>query len=232
MKRLFCTLVAALATLGTSALAQEVEPMEQATTTVLEAVSPIVELGHTIVEEVSSAIDTLVEQFTPEKAADEVALIHSSAQPAIDKYNAQTAPKESYQGYRIRIFSGNSQSARTEAEAAIALFEEHFVVPVYFSYENPYFLVTCGNCLTHEEAIMLLSKVRIHFPKAFIVTTEIPAEALLTPPAHLATPEEQAAIEEVQPSATEGATTAESEPTATQEQPTATEEQPAVVVEA
>ena len=44
--------------------------MEQATTTVLEAVSPIVELGHTIVEEVSSAIDTLVEQFTPEKAAD------------------------------------------------------------------------------------------------------------------------------------------------------------------
>lgn len=29
---------------------------------------------------------------------------------------------------------------------------------------------------------MLLSKVRIHFPKAFIVSTEIPAELFTTPP--------------------------------------------------
>ena len=29
---------------------------------------------------------------------------------------------------------------------------------------------------------MLLSKVRIHFPKAFIVTTEIPASTFTTPP--------------------------------------------------
>lgn len=101
--------------------------------------------------------------------------IHPSAEEAIDKYSAQTAPKESYQGYRIRIFASHSQSARTDAEAAIALFEEHYNVPVYFVYENPYFLVTCGNCLSHDEAIMLLSKVRIHFPKAFIVTCEIPA---------------------------------------------------------
>lgn len=105
--------------------------------------------------------------------------IHFSAEEAMDKYNTQTSPKESYQGYRIRIFSGNNQTARTDAEAAIELFKQNYKVPVYFAYENPYFLVTCGNCLSHEEAIMLLSKVRIHFPKAFIVMCEIPAEELL-----------------------------------------------------
>lgn len=100
----------------------------------------------------------------------------------MDKYNRQTSPRKSYQGYRIRIFASHTQSARTDAEAAMELFREHYNVPLYFSYENPYFLVTCGNCLTQEEAIMLLSKVRIHFPKAFIVTTEIPAELFTTPP--------------------------------------------------
>lgn len=108
--------------------------------------------------------------------------IHFGAEEAMDKYNAQTTPKESYQGYRIRIFASNSQSARAEAEAAIAVMEENFKVPVYFAYENPYFLVTCGNCLSHEEAIILLSKVKRHFPKAFIVMAEIPAEELLRKP--------------------------------------------------
>lgn len=108
--------------------------------------------------------------------------IHFGAEEAINKYNAQTTPKESYQGYRIRIFASNSQTARTDAEKAIELFEEHYAVPVYFAYENPYFIVTCGNCISHEEAIMLLSKVKIHFPKAFIVATEIPAELLSRKP--------------------------------------------------
>lgn len=108
--------------------------------------------------------------------------IHFGAEEAMGKYNAQTTPKESYQGYRIRIFASNSQSARAEAEAAIAVMEENFKVPVYFAYENPYFLVTCGNCLSHEEAIILLSKVKRHFPKAFIVMAEIPAEELLHKP--------------------------------------------------
>ena len=53
-------------------------------------------------------------------------------------------------------------------------------MPAYFAYENPYFLVSCGNCLTQEEAIMLLSKVKIHFPKAFVVMAEIPASAVTT----------------------------------------------------
>lgn len=134
--------------------------------------------------------------------------IHFSAEEAIGKYDTSTQPTESYQGYRIRIFSSNSQTARTDAEAAIALFEENYSVPVYFAYENPYFLVTCGNCLSHEEAIILLSKVRIHFPKAFIVMSEIPAEALTTKP--LPKPQPQQSEEgEV---ATDGETTEQATP--------------------
>ena len=115
-------------------------------------------------------------------APDVMTEIHPSAQAAMDKYNAQTSPKEVYKGYRIRIFASHTQSARTDAEAAIALFEEHFKAPVYFTYENPYFIVTAGNCLTHEEAIVHLSKVKRVFPKAFIVTCDIPAEALIRKP--------------------------------------------------
>lgn len=103
-----------------------------------------------------------------------------SAADAIMKFDAQTSPQATFQGYRIRIYSGNSQSARAEAEAAQQLFAEHYNVPTYFAYENPYFLVSCGNCLTQEEAIMLLSKVRIHFPKAFVVMAEIPSSAVTT----------------------------------------------------
>lgn len=135
--------------------------------------------------------------------------IHSDAQEPLDKYYAQTQPQPSYRGYRIRIFASHSQSARTDAEAAIKLFKDNYNVPVYFAYENPYFLVTCGNCLTNEEAIMLLSKVRIHFPKAFIVTSDIPAEILSAKPAAPAIEKAEEGIEEAE----EGAEEAEEAPT-------------------
>ena len=199
MKRILCTLLL-LGSFGCGAFAQEVN-------TTTPEVSTLVELGRTLVEEVEAVVDTLRSRLEATRPQTEVALIHSSAQPAIDKYNAQTAPNESYQGYRIRIFSGHSQSARTDAEAAIALFEEHFRVPVYFTYENPYFLVTCGNFLSHEEAIMFLSRARHHFPKAFIVTTEIPAEALLTPPVQLSATEEETTTTQSEDVTTEQPTT-------------------------
>ena len=104
-----------------------------------------------------------------------------SAKEAIEKFDAQTSPMEVLQGYRIRIYSGNHQAARAEAEAAKTLFEENYAVPAYFVYDNPYFLVTVGNCLSQEEAMILLRSVRVHFPKAFIVMSEIPRSAVITP---------------------------------------------------
>ena len=67
--------------------------------------------------------------------------------------------------YRVCIFSDN---ARAGAAAAKELFEETFPgTPVYMFYENPYFRVTVGNCLTLEEAIILKGRVSGTFPKAF-----------------------------------------------------------------
>ncbi len=70
--------------------------------------------------------------------------------------------------YRVCIYTDNGPDARSGAAAAKSLFEETFPgTPVYMFYENPYFRVTVGNCLTLEEAIILKGRVSGTFPKAF-----------------------------------------------------------------
>lgn len=70
--------------------------------------------------------------------------------------------------YRVCIYSDNGHNARAGAAAAKQLFEETFPgTPAYMFYENPYFRVTVGNCLTLEEAIILKGRVSGIFPKAF-----------------------------------------------------------------
>lgn len=56
---------------------------------------------------------------------------------------------------------------------------------------------------------MLLSKVRIHFPKAFIVTTEIPAELFTTPP----TPAPEQVVEDGAEQSEDGESTDEADTT-------------------
>ena len=121
-----------------------------------------------------------------------------SAAEAVSKFDAQTTPAATLQGYRIRIYSGNHQLARAEAEAAKALFEENYSVPAYFVYDNPYFLVTVGNCLSQEEAMILLRSVRVHFSKAFIVMAEIPRSELLARPMPKVEESEEVPEEEAQ----------------------------------
>lgn len=49
-------------------------------------------------------------------------------------------------GYRVRIFFDNRQTARTESEAALLRFSEgHPGISAYRSYANPYFKVTVGD---------------------------------------------------------------------------------------
>ena len=72
-------------------------------------------------------------------------------------------------GQRLCVFSDNGPAARDGAFAAKALFEETYPdVKVYVDYEIPYFIVSAGNCLTKEEAIMLKGRVSATFPKAFL----------------------------------------------------------------
>ena len=60
------------------------------------------------------------------------------------------------------------------------IFEEHYPgVPLYMEYENPYFRVTVGNCLSIEETIILKGQVAEFFPKAFPKSQELTLEELL-----------------------------------------------------
>ena len=72
------------------------------------------------------------------------------------------------------------QDARAGAFAAEALFKETYPgIMVYPVYENPYFKVVVGNCLTAEEAIILKGKIASTFPKAFVKSEEFSMADLL-----------------------------------------------------
>lgn len=93
----------------------------------------------------------------------------------------QNQTVNSIRGYRIRIFFDNSQSARSSAQQVQEQFKGLYPsIPCNLIYENPYFKVTVGNCLSMEEAIMLWNKVSKSFEKAFIIREDIPFEALET----------------------------------------------------
>jgi len=86
----------------------------------------------------------------------------------------------SFRGYRICIFLDNGQNARAEALRAKLLFEETCPdTKVYLTYDNPYWRVTAGDCLTAEEAIMLKGRLAPNFPKAFVKNEELTLTDLL-----------------------------------------------------
>lgn len=79
--------------------------------------------------------------------------------------------------YSVRIFFDNSQDARSGSEKAKKLFERLYPdTYVFDEYTAPYFKVTAGKFLTHEEAIILWGNILNDFPNAFVVTNYLPIE--------------------------------------------------------
>ncbi|WP_418991826.1 hypothetical protein [Alistipes sp.] len=104
---------------------------------------------------------------------------HGDAARAVEEA-ARSSARLRFRGYRVCIFFDNGQDARASALAAKTLFEEQFPdIRVYWVYENPYFRVTVGNCLTAEEAIILKGRVSAVFPKAFPKSEELSVSDLL-----------------------------------------------------
>ena len=82
--------------------------------------------------------------------------------------------KRQINGYRVRIFFDNRQSARVESEATLERFENMYHgVKAYRTYANPYFKVTVGDFRTKSEAMELLSRIKSEFPSAFVVKENI-----------------------------------------------------------
>ena len=104
-----------------------------------------------------------------------------TAAAAVQKSDAQQSPA-TIKGFRIVIFFDNGSSARANAEAAIMNFNALYPdVRSYMDYENPYFKVLVGGCVTSEEAIVLLGRITPNFPKAYITREEIKLSELAQP---------------------------------------------------
>lgn len=77
-------------------------------------------------------------------------------------------------GFRVRIFFDNKQTARAESEAVLKRFEAlHRDIKAYRTYANPYFKVTVGDFRTKSEAMDVLSRIKAEFPTAFVVKESI-----------------------------------------------------------
>lgn len=71
-------------------------------------------------------------------------------------------------GFRIVIYSDNGQYAGDNADAELAKFKGMFpYINAYLVYESPYFKISVGDCLSMEEAQILMAQLTPHYPKAF-----------------------------------------------------------------
>ena len=107
-----------------------------------------------------------------------VATEHGEAATAVQ--SARTALSGSkLRGYRIMIYSANTQNARTEAEATVARFKNLYpTVPVNMVYELPNFKVMVGYFLTSEEALVLWGKIKGEFERALVIRADITLDDL------------------------------------------------------
>lgn len=83
--------------------------------------------------------------------------------------NAYVVPSK-IMGYRVCVFSDNSQSARGAAAGALSVVHSVAAgVSANMIYDNPFFRVYAGYCTSKIEATILLGRLKYSFPKAFIV---------------------------------------------------------------
>lgn len=117
---------------------------------------------------------TLVNQFGPEGNRMQVVQSEAIRKQLYTLITHNSASATSMQGYRVRIFFDNSQSARAQSSATVASFSE--VAPgvgVYRAYENPYFKVTVGDFRTKSDALRFMNSIKGLYPKAFITRERI-----------------------------------------------------------
>lgn len=90
------------------------------------------------------------------------------------KRHVKANPERTINGYRVRIFFDNKQTARVESEKILKKFTAMFPdIMAYRTYANPYFKVTVGDCRTKSEAMSMLARIKRSFPSAFVVKESI-----------------------------------------------------------
>ncbi len=138
----------------------------------------IFSLAATVVS--AQSLEAFKQQLTEPAAGARVEIHEAPDAAAAFSAASRGAAEKRRDGWRINLFSSNGQNARAEGEEVQKSFEEAFPgVSVDMVYDIPYFKVSAGRCATAEEAIMLLERVRVKFPKAFLMRETMLATDLL-----------------------------------------------------
>lgn len=94
----------------------------------------------------------------------------------VDRY-ARINKKEGLHGYRIQIFSGSGNSARTKANNVKSKLQNYFPEfdsdLIYFDYQAPYFKVIIGDYRNKNEAYEVYHIIKNKFPGSYIVKSKI-----------------------------------------------------------
>lgn len=110
-----------------------------------------------------------------------VVLEGSGVSEAVSAVESQRYKTE-VSGYRVVIFSDNGQYAGDNANEVLEGFKSSYPnISAYLVYESPYFKVSVGDCLSMEEAQILMSKIQGSYPTAFPRRESVQLDALTAP---------------------------------------------------
>lgn len=121
----------------------------------------------------SSLVGKTVFQYMAESAGNVELQQPAAMSQAYRKYIRNNEARKR-NGYRIRLFFDNKQTARMESEELEKAFKEQFpLIPTYRSYTNPFFKVVVGDYRTKSDAMRELGKILPFYPQAIVVKESI-----------------------------------------------------------
>lgn len=129
------------------------------------------ELVDSLVYSPMSAIDTSIHGQSIYAAMPEGVIVSQpdGVHNALSSQLSKNASRQ-FNGWRIRIFFDNSQTARGDSERTEMRFKGMYPgYATYRTFDNPYFKVTVGNFRTKADASAALRYIKNDFPSAFVV---------------------------------------------------------------
>jgi hypothetical protein len=92
----------------------------------------------------------------------------------LEKYKKLNYSESTIDGYRVQIFTDAGNNAKDRANKVLQEFKSTFSdIPVYISYQQPYFKVRCGNFRNKPEARKLQKRIAYLYYDSFIIKDEI-----------------------------------------------------------
>jgi hypothetical protein len=105
--------------------------------------------------------------------------VHPAVEQLVRRHIAYNVQHPKIEGYRIRIYRDNSGNARQRSQDVAENFAGLFPdIPVYRSYDNPYFKVSVGDFRTKDDALRLYMHIKRMYTKAYVVQEGINLPAL------------------------------------------------------